>query len=255
MGSRNRPRQAFEQSNPDMRLHWLQHAPFEGLGSIEDWGRRRQLALTRTLTHGGEPLPASGDIDGLIIMGGPMSANDAAALPWLDAEHRFVETTIRHGKPVLGICLGAQIIARVLGAAVRRNAHYEIGWFPTAWTSAARSSKLFSGMPDSTMAFHWHGETFDIPRHARRVAQSEACENQGFACCDDRVVGLQFHLEMTRSGVLDLISAHPDLPAGPYVQTPAELLGNSEIHDHASALLDDLLDRLFGACGEATASR
>lgn len=230
-----------------MRVHWLQHVPFEGLGSIENWIRRRQHALGVTRFHRGESLPAVAAADLLVVMGGPMNIHEESKYPWLAQEKRFVEATIAAGRRVLGVCLGAQLVADVLGARVLANAEKEIGWFPVEVTGAAGASGLFGAFPQRLEVFHWHGDTFDIPAGALHVARSEGCAHQAFAY-DERVVGLQFHLETTPASARQLITHCADeLVAGRYIQTPQEMLADERRFDEVNAVMHGLLDRLTSA--------
>lgn len=230
-----------------MNIHCVQHVPFEGPGSIEAWIRQGGHGLVLTRPYAGEALPAADGVDFLIVMGGPMSIHDEAEFPWLVAEKRFIGEVIAAGKRVLGICLGAQLVASVLGARVYANADKEIGWFPLRLTDAAAKSRLFAGWPSSVEAFHWHGETFDIPPGAVHVAQSAACANQAFVY-DGRVVGLQFHLEATPAGVNQLVThCGAEIIAAPYIQDPASMLAGSRRFEDANRLMADLLTRLAAA--------
>lgn len=231
-----------------MKIHWLQHVPFEGLGSIAPWAHARGVELTVTRFHQGEPLPAIEPIDGVVVMGGPMSVHDVAAHAWLSAEHRFVEAVLDAGKRVLGICLGAQILARVLGADVRPNPQREIGWFPIAWTPAAASLPLFADMPSRPLVPHWHGETFDVPRGCLHIASSSACPHQAFATSDQRAVGFQCHPEMRPEGLRALTQhAADDLVPGPFVQSADEILADPSRCEPLVPMTERLLDRLFAA--------
>jgi GMP synthase-like glutamine amidotransferase len=165
-------------------------------------------------------LPKPNGLDLVIAMGGPMSVNDESTLPWLRPEKEFVRDVAGRGIPVLGVCLGAQLIASALGARVYRNAHKEIGWFPIEATPGATDTFRF---PDKCAVFHWHGETFDLPAGAVRLARSVACENQAFQI-GRHVIGLQFHLETTPESARALLdNCGDDLVPGPYVQAAAEL--------------------------------
>ena len=144
-----------------MHAHVLQHVPYEDIGSIQPWLAARSATVGYTRFFEGAGLPALDGIDLVIAMGGPMSVNDEAELPWLVAEKAFVREAVTRGLPVLGICLGAQLIASALGARVYRNAEKEIGWFPVEAVAGAADGFRF---PDSSLVFHWHGETFDLDR-------------------------------------------------------------------------------------------
>ena len=179
-----------------MKIHYLQHVPFEGTGSIENWAITHGHGMTQTRLYAGDPLPPLERFDLLVIMGGPMSIHDEADYPWLKAEKWFIRQVIEAGKPVLGICLGAQLIANSLGGEVVAAGFREIGWFPVTLTSDFADSNLGQRLPDKVMAFHWHGETFTLPPGCQSIGSSAACSNQGFIY-QDRVIALQFHLEST----------------------------------------------------------
>ncbi len=204
-----------------MHVHVLQHVPFEGLGSIEAWLSQRGARVTYTRFFEPARLPPLTDIDFVIILGGPMSVNDEQQLPWLRAEKHFVAQAIASDKAVLGICLGAQLIAGALGARVYPGPEKEIGWFPVLAEPAVSGAFDF---PESTEVFHWHGETFDLPSGALHLASSAACRNQAFQI-GARVIGLQFHLETTPQSAEALISHCADelLPSQRYIQSALAL--------------------------------
>lgn len=227
-----------------MRIAYLQHVPFEGPEHIATWARARGHSFGGCRLHAGDPLPRIEDIDWLVIMGGPMSVHDDSELDWLKPEKRLVEQAIAQGKTVLGICLGAQLIADTLGSRVYRNAHKEIGWFPVRQTPSAREWRGAAALPETFTAFHWHGETFDIPAGATHWLSSAGCANQAFAY-QDRVIGIQCHLEMTPAGAKRLIdNCGGDLGAGQFVQAPAALLSDERTFDSANIAMRSLLDRL-----------
>jgi GMP synthase-like glutamine amidotransferase len=229
-----------------MRIHYFQHVPFEGLGNIEDWIKSQNYRLSATRLYAADPLPDLDEIDLLIIMGGPMGADDDKIYPWLTAEKRFTEAAIQAGKKVLGICLGAQLIATVLGARVYPNVHKEIGWFPLTLTIEGRAAEVFKGCPAKLPVFHWHGDTFSLPAGAARLAETIACRNQAFA--QGNVVGLQFHLDVTRESVEQLVAnCGTELVSAPYIQTPQQLLRPAdefaEIRKYMYKLLDNFLNQ------------
>jgi len=205
-----------------MRAHYFQHVPFEGLGSIEGWLRSVGYEITSTFFYQQNPaLPPVDCIDLLIVMGGPMSVNDEEQYSWLVEEKRFLRECIAAGKPVLGICLGAQLIASAMGARVYPNSVKEIGWFPIQGVSAGEGTFSF---PASLEVFHWHGETFDLPPGARLLASSQGCANQAFQL-GSLVIGLQFHLETTQESAQKLVDiCRAELIPAPYVQTEEEIL-------------------------------
>lgn len=223
-----------------MRAHVLQHVPFEGLGSIGDWLNAEGYETTSTRFFESSVLPHVDDVDLLIAMGGPMSVNDEAMLPWLVAEKAFVRDAIRAGTPVLGICLGAQLIASALGARVYANPQKEIGWLPIQAVEAPRDGAF--RFPPSIDVFHWHGETFDLPSGAIALASSPACRNQAFQI-GRSVIGLQFHLETTpESARLLVANCRDEMVPGPYVQSEEAVL-SAEPARYATinALMADVL--------------
>lgn len=228
-----------------MRVHVLQHVAFEGLGSLADELAARGAAVGWTRFHAGEALPSVDAIDAVVALGGPMSVNDERALPWLVDEKRFIREAAARGLPVLGICLGAQLIASAFGARVYPAAQREIGWFPVDVLPAARARWAW---PERFEAFHWHGETFDLPAGAQRLASTDACPNQAFQM-GANVVGLQFHLEMTADAIAAMLEhGADDLAPGAYVQTAAELAAPAAEPLGANRrLLAVVLDDLLGA--------
>ena len=227
-----------------MRLHYFQHAPQEGPGTIEEWARKRDCPITKTSFFDGKALPKLDEIDWLVIMGGPMSVNDENVFPWLKDEKRFIKSAIDAGKTVLGFCLGSQLMANALGAKVSKNRYKEIGWYELKLTKTGRSIKALSRFPDRLIAYQWHGETFNIPKNAALAATGDVCANQAFVF-GGRVIGMQFHLEVSRDDVAAWIKSGPDdLTNDKYVQTPEKMLGNekgfTEIKKYMTMMLDDL---------------
>jgi len=227
-----------------VRVHHLQHVPFEGLGSMAAWLQDRGHRMTSSHLYRGEPLPALDEIDWLIVMGGPMGVADEGRYPWLAAEKRWVRAAIEAGKPVLGICLGAQLIASALGAAVGKSAHREIGWHPVTRTEQAQGTMLGEVLPRSLEVFHWHGDRFEIPAGAVLAAASEACPHQAFSV-GDRVVGLQFHLETTPESARALIEhGRDELDRSRYVQSEREMLADESRFLRINRVMSELLDAL-----------
>jgi GMP synthase-like glutamine amidotransferase len=208
-----------------MQAHYLQHVPFEGLGSIEPWLRAAKYEISSTRFYESADLPLPNDVDLLIVMGGPMSVNEEAEHPWLAQEKRFIRSCIHAGKPVLGICLGSQLIASAMGARVYRHHRKEIGWFPIQSTRSDEDSGFH--FPSSVDVFHWHGETFELPAGATLLAKSEACDNQAFQL-GQSVIGLQFHLETTPDAAREIVShCRAELSPADYVQSEATILAAS----------------------------
>ncbi len=230
-----------------MRFHYLQHVPFEGPAQIAAIAESLGVAMSGTQLFDNQPLPSASDFDALFIMGGPMSVHDESQYGWLKKEKAFVASAIAGGKKVAGICLGAQIIAEVLGAEVYKNQFREIGWFPVQKiaSSASPAGGIF---PESFYAFHWHGETFSLPSGAAHLARSEACENQAFSY-GDNVLALQFHLESTVESVNLLIEhASDELDGSRYVQ-PVEMLRDTKHLRASNTLMRSLIEKWITAPG------
>jgi GMP synthase-like glutamine amidotransferase len=203
-----------------MKVHVLQHVGFEGLGSIAQWLEVQKAEISSTRFFEADPLPALKALDMIIAMGGPMSVTDEDKLPWLKSEKQFVRDAILRGMPILGICLGSQLIAGAMGARVFRNPAKEIGWFPVKSVPAPAG---YLNLPSEFVPFHWHGETFDLPAGAVRLAKSDACGNQAFQI-NRNVIGLQFHLETTLGSASTLIeNCRDEIIPGPYIQSESEL--------------------------------
>ena len=227
-----------------MRVHCYQHVSYEPIDRIESWARENGLEFARTRWYAGEIPEEPGGADLLVIMGGPMSVHDEAQHPWLATEKRIIDRAIAGGTRILGICLGAQLLADRLGASVTRMPHNEIGWFPVY---AARVPGPIAGlMRDGMPVFHWHGETFDIPAGATCLASSDACPRQGFVY-GDRILALQFHLEMTRDGAAEMIqSCAGELSARPTIQSADAILADPGRFEATHPIMAALLDRLAG---------
>jgi GMP synthase-like glutamine amidotransferase len=188
---------------------------------ITDWcyGKKHPVSFTR-FYRPDFVLPDPASVDMLVVMGGPMGVYDEKDLPWLSAEKAFLSEAIRLNKKILGICLGAQLLAAVSGAGVRRTPRKEIGWFPVFPTAAAGSHPWFHALlKDHPVLFHWHGDRFDIPAGAGNLAFTEANDNQAFLL-GDRIVGLQFHGEIRAQDLSPMVKAgEADLTGGPFVQS------------------------------------
>ena len=226
-----------------MKIQVLQHVPFEGPGSMVGWLAARRVEVGITRLFAGDALPRASEVDGLIAMGGPMSVNDEDKLDWLRPEKQLVRDAVSRGMPVLGVCLGAQLIASALGARVYPGPAKEIGWFPIRGISGVAPAFQF---PAEHVAFHWHGETFDLPPGAVRLASSAGCDNQAFQV-GSRTLALQFHLETTPASAAALVeNCRDELVPGPYVQKESELLGAPPEHYTAiNGLMGEVLGRLL----------
>ena len=215
-----------------MKLHYFQHEPFEGLGMIAEWATRHGHSLARTaFFDAGAVIPDPEDYDALIVMGGSMGVYDEHRFPWLAAEKAHICAAIDAGKYVLGICLGAQLIAASLGARVAPHVHKEIGWFPVTMTDVGAVHPLLLGFNSTMSVFHWHGDRFEIPLGAYHLMSSEACDNQAFAY-GERVLALQFHLEMDPTAVRAIMAACAEElrreGTGLWVQSAGEIVERSK---------------------------
>jgi GMP synthase (glutamine-hydrolysing) len=229
-----------------LRIHWLQHVPFEGLGSIQGWVKRSGHRLSGTRLWNDDPLPSVTDLDWLIVMGGPMGVADHGRYPWLVPEKRFIEACLAAGKRVLGICLGAQLLAEALGGDVAPNGRREIGWFPVRFDPAACSEANWPIFPETLTVFHWHGDRFEIPAGGRLLAESDGCDRQAFSW-GDRVLGLQFHLETTEEGAAALIeNCRDELTAGEFIQTPEDMMAQPGRFAETHRVMEKVLEKMAG---------
>jgi len=224
-----------------MRVHYLQHVAFEPPAAIADWADDRGHDFAGTHLHEGESLPDPDGFDLLVVMGGPMGVSDTGEYPWLDRERDFLRRTLAAETSVLGVCLGAQQLAGALGGAVYPHDHREVGWFPVETTDTAAHSPLAPLAPEFP-AFHWHGDTHEVPAGAHLLARTDACRTQAFLGADGLALGLQFHLEATRESVGALVDAAGDTGEGPYVQGVDALLAEDAPFGALRESLDAVLD-------------
>jgi GMP synthase-like glutamine amidotransferase len=228
-----------------MRLHYIQHVPFEGPANIQVWAENQGWQISGTGLYRMEQLPPQDEFDWLVIMGGPMNVYEEKEFPWLAAEKKFIRTAIENDKIVLGICLGAQLIADVLGGRVVRNRHKEIGWFPVSLTPDGPASVPFQGFPKQFPALHWHGDTFSLPPGAIMLAESRACPAQAFSASGDRVLALQFHLESSVESIRALIeNCSDELVDAEYVQTADAIMGRKENFSSINSTMLKLLENM-----------
>ena len=227
-----------------MRAHYLQHVPFEGLGSIETWLHSAHASISATRLYEEAHFPALESFDLLIIMGGPMSVNDDEIYPWLAREKAFIAAAIAADKAVLGICLGAQLIAAACGATIYANPLKEIGWFPiTPIPGSGAGSFCFD---EPATVFHWHGETFTLPPGAHHLARSAACNHQAFQLAGKAVIGLQFHLETTPESLRGMVQhCGEELKVSDTIQSALSLLASPpEVFVAVNQLMARLLQYL-----------
>ena len=178
-----------------MRTLVLQHIACEPPGVFEDVLRERGAELRRVELDEGDPLPEWTEFDAIVAMGGPMAATDDAQLPWLATERKLIRDAVGAGVPFWGVCLGVQLLAASLGAKVYPGPEPEVGLLPVTLTDDARVDPVFSDAPAELVTLQWHGDTFDLPAGAVRLAGSPAYENQAFRV--GRAYGVQFHLEVS----------------------------------------------------------
>lgn len=227
-----------------MRVHYLQHEDCEDIGNIRPWLEQRGWPVTATQLHRGENLPAIDSLDWLIIMGGSMGAYDEDRYPWLIAEKLFIDAVIKAGKPVLGICLGSQLLADVLGGEVFRAPAVEVGWYEVVGNPYLQADESAPWLPPIGRFLCWHGDTFTLPPGALRLASSGLTKEQGFLW-GDRVVALQFHLE-AKPGTPEIFleASGGTLDEGPYIQAWQGLRGDAALFELSRTVMWRLLDHL-----------
>lgn len=234
-----------DDSEDRIKVQVLQHVSFEGPFNIEAWAKDKGYRVSKTYMFD-EPLrlPQVNNFDYLVVMGGPMGANDEKNFPWLIQEKKLIEGAIAAQKKVLGVCLGAQLVAQALGATVSPNPHKEIGWFPIESVNAA--GPLNGLIPSPLLVLHWHSDSFELPQGAKRLARSSVCENQAFIW-SERVLGLQFHLEVQPENVRDFVAhCRKELTeGGPFVQRAESILAESGKALALRPILDKILDAFF----------
>ena len=214
-----------------MRTLVLQHIACEPPGVFEDVLHERGIELHRVELDEGEPLPDWRDFDAIVAMGGPMSANDDGELPWLTDEKRVIGEAVRAGTPYWGVCLGVQLLAASLGARVYAGPEPEVGLLPVSLTAEARSDPVFAEGPHDLVTLQWHGDTFDLPSGAVRLASSPTYPNQAFRF--ERAYGVQFHLEVSS----EMAREWADVPE--YVASLERTLGAERAPEFLSAIAEN----------------
>ncbi len=228
-----------------MKIHCFRHTELAVSDYLPTWAANHGHSWECTLVPSAKRLPRLSDLDCLIVLGGPMSVWHEDMHPWLRVEKQYLEKVITAGKLLLGICLGAQLLADVLGARTYTGLHQEIGWFPVETTTESRNTWLGNVLPSSFVTYLWHGDTYDLPNGAVHIARSAAFENQGFIW--NHTMALQFHLEVRPAWVRLLAArdAHVLVPA-PYIQSADKILGQPErLYRDNNTLMDALLQRWF----------
>lgn len=227
-----------------MKIQVFQHVPFEGPGTIAPFLEASgQHHIDIVHLYRGE-LPSKDDSDLLVVMGGPMGVYDESEYSWLVEEKHAIGRHLDAGGKALGICLGAQLIASVMGAEVRSMGYREIGWYQVDTEPQWQDGWSQGLFPEHFEPLHWHGDTFDIPTGATRIGSSAACENQGFVV-GDQIVALQFHLEFDARSVRRLAKAVPaELDGSAHVQTESQMLADEQRFKDANSLMQKLLGRI-----------
>ncbi len=227
-----------------VNIHYLQHAACEGPGQIAVWAAANGHIVTGTHLYRGDSPPEPASIDFLAIMGGGMNIYEHRNHPWLEPEKALIANVIEQGKPVLGVCLGCQLVADVMGGKVYQNPQFEIGWFPIRTLDTARGHPLFAHFPAEFTALHWHGDTLALPPGATLLATTDACRNQAFVC-GENIVGLQFHIEVRPEDVRSFVQGETSpLPEGKYVQSFEQILAGDAHIPAVHRLLGGMLDAM-----------
>lgn len=227
-----------------MKVHVLMNDPMAHLGTIQQWIDEKSYELSLTRVYESTNFPNLDAFDLLIILGGSMGAYEEDQYPWLKDEKKFITKAIQQNKVILGICLGSQLIAEVIGGKVYRHIHDEIGWWDVHFTKSTQQTDLFKDLPKSLTFFQYHGDTFDLPDSAVRIATNEAAKNQGFVY-KDQVVGLQFHPEFSQNQLQNIVQKYDaQMKEGRYVQHPDEYFSDHTKFLKAKKFLFTLLDRL-----------
>ena len=230
-----------------MKIHCLLHVSFETPGTMLDWAalRGHELKYTRFFEKDAV-LPQIHTFDALLIMGGHMNVDEEERYPWLRDEKRFISDCINAGKKVIGICLGAQLVAAALGAAVYPGTEKEIGFFPLQFSAEGDRHKWFDHFTDHYPVFHWHGDTFDLPASALLIASTTVCKHQAFVI-GDNILALQFHPEMNRDTIAAMVANDGNelCEEGKYIQSEEEInAGKTHLEQNKKDLFL-LLDKFF----------
>lgn len=225
-----------------MKICALLHVSFELPAQIAIWAHKRGHTMQTVALYDDMPIPDTHQYDMLLIMGGPMSLHDQDLYPWLIAEKNAIKAAIAGKKQVLGICLGAQLIADALGARITNLPSPEIGWFPITLSDTAASYPILRQIHPQTMMFHWHAQQYDLPKNAVALFSSNACANQGFLY-EHHVLALQCRPEVTQH-MLNTMIAHGahELVESRNVQSASHIKENAHHIPKTTAFLYQLLD-------------
>jgi len=238
--------QSKMQTNPStLKIHTLMHVPYEGLGCIENWIENNNHTVSYTKFYENFTLPSTDNFDWLIVMGGPMGVYDEELFAWLVEEKTFIKQAIESGKTVIGICLGSQLIAEVLGAKVYPNKQKEIGWWKIKKTEVSKNIDILKDAEDEFTVFHWHGDTYDLPEESVHLFSSDVCKNQAFLY-KEKVLGLQFHFEVTPKTLSEMVvNGQSELIECETVQSEIQILEQSGYFENSNNKMFQILDKLF----------
>jgi len=218
----------------------IQHHPVENLGNIADALEGAALAWQYVRTFDGQPVPKDmKGAGGLILMGGPQSVYESD-FPTFKDELRLIESAFKDNRPVLGVCLGSQLLAAALGAKVYKGTRREIGWYPVQLTPEAKNDRLLKSVPEQFTAFHWHGDIFDLPHDSVTLASSEISPIQAFRY-GDKTYGFLCHLEVTEASVHAMVREFTD--EAKHASLRADILGG--IDDNVEPLAE-IAETVFG---------
>lgn len=233
-----------------MNIHVFRHLEFEGLGMIGEWIQENGYAYSETrFWEDALQYPDPHQIDMLIIMGGSMNVDEEEKYPWLAGEKQYIRRAMDANVKILGVCLGAQLISRAAGKKVIQSPYKEIGWFPVK--KLFTNHTLFPNLKDEEVTvMQWHGDMFETPDDSQKLFASDGCPNQAFSMNENRVVGLQFHLELSKQYILPFFDNDDEeelTVKAPYIQTPKEIKAGCGKYDVITrTLLFDLLDVMSG---------
>jgi GMP synthase-like glutamine amidotransferase len=229
-----------------IRIQVLQHIDFEEPAAIQLWASARNYPISICHVYENQPLPKIDTFDLLVIMGGPMGVYDEIQYPWMLAEKELIKQAINNEKRIIGICLGAQILANVLGAKVYPNTEKEIGWWTVKCSPEAKNDQFGKLFSQEHTVFQWHGDTFNLPEGATLLMSSDACTNQAFTY-KKHVLALQFHLEVLPESIetFTRMCANELVDEGKYIQTARAMCQPNSAMQPNQQLLYNLIDELI----------